>query len=142
LSIAGLLELLPWLRQWHNEPDAASDGAIPAVRFEEFQNAQCAEHGFTYDDLHDWRPTAQDAAARPPKAERAAAKERAAGEADAPRGGAGGEQPAKRAPRKGRRYVAGRHHAFGDTLRVEMTPSALPNATGSRRNQPWMQPNF
>src|SRR5690606_40619472 len=56
--LAGLLELLPWLEQWHHEPDAEFDGAIPAVQFREFLDAECAEHGFTHDDLKAWRPEA------------------------------------------------------------------------------------
>jgi hypothetical protein len=55
--LAGLLELLPWLDQWHNQPDADFDGAIPAAQFREFLDAECAEHGFTYEDLRNWRPT-------------------------------------------------------------------------------------
>jgi len=54
--LAGILELLPWLKQWHNEPDAEFDGAIPAVQFAQFLDAECAEHGFTFEDLRNWRP--------------------------------------------------------------------------------------
>ena len=57
--LAGLLELLPWLEQWHNEPDAEFDGAIVAVQFREFLDAECALHGFTYEDLRAWRPAAK-----------------------------------------------------------------------------------
>src|SRR5690606_10144532 len=55
--LAGILELLPWLVQWHNQPDEAYDGAIPAVQFREFLDAECAEHGFTTDDLRAFRPS-------------------------------------------------------------------------------------
>jgi len=59
--LAGLLELLPWLEQWHGEPDADFDGAVPAVQFREFLDAECADHGFTYDDLRSWRPAEKKA---------------------------------------------------------------------------------
>jgi hypothetical protein len=54
--LAGLLELLPWLKQWHSEPSADLGGEKPCDQFEAFLNAECAEFGFTHDDLRAWRP--------------------------------------------------------------------------------------
>ena len=54
--LAGLLELLPWLKQWHNEPSEELDGARPSEQFAQFIDAECVEHGFTHDDLRSWRP--------------------------------------------------------------------------------------
>lgn len=54
--LAGLLELLPWLRQWHNEPSADLGGERPCDQFEAFIGAECAEHGWTHEDLRAWRP--------------------------------------------------------------------------------------
>jgi hypothetical protein len=62
--LAGLLELLPWLKQWHNEPDEDFDGAVPAVQFAQFLDAECSEHGFTHEDLRNWRPSVKSPRAK------------------------------------------------------------------------------
>jgi hypothetical protein len=54
--LAGIIELLPWLEQWHNEPSVEHGGARPSQQFADFLAAECAEHGFTRDDLRSWRP--------------------------------------------------------------------------------------
>jgi len=54
--LAGLLELLPWVKQWHPEPDP--DTGEPLGTFlETWLEGECQAHGFTYDDLRAWRPT-------------------------------------------------------------------------------------
>ncbi|MFI7364809.1 BREX-2 system adenine-specific DNA-methyltransferase PglX [Streptomyces sp. NPDC050149] len=53
--LAGLLELQPWLGQWHNEFDPLYSGT-PAAFFAGYRSAQQGEHGLTDDDLRDWRP--------------------------------------------------------------------------------------
>ncbi|MFE7889752.1 BREX-2 system adenine-specific DNA-methyltransferase PglX [Streptomyces sp. NPDC057412] len=55
--LAGLLELQPWLYQWHNEFDMFYSGS-PADFFASYRQQQQAEHGLTDDDLRDWRPPA------------------------------------------------------------------------------------
>ncbi|NXY98688.1 BREX-2 system adenine-specific DNA-methyltransferase PglX [Streptomyces sp. BR123] len=55
--LAGLLELQPWLDQWHNEFDA-SFGASPAAFFRGDRQMVQGEHGLTDDDLRAWRPAA------------------------------------------------------------------------------------
>lgn len=54
--LAGLLELLPWLHQWHADPDEEYGGQSPAKYFQDFLDGQCTELGLTHDDLRDWRP--------------------------------------------------------------------------------------
>ncbi len=61
--LAGLLELLPWLKQWHNDPSAELGGERPSDQFDAFINAECSEYGWTHDDLRAWRPTAPKAQA-------------------------------------------------------------------------------
>ncbi|MEK8145201.1 hypothetical protein NKH18_38735 [Streptomyces sp. M10(2022)] len=55
--LAGLLELQPWLDQWHNEFDAAF-GASPSAFFQGDRQMVQGEHGLTDDDLRAWRPVA------------------------------------------------------------------------------------
>ncbi|MFD4525326.1 BREX-2 system adenine-specific DNA-methyltransferase PglX [Streptomyces sp. NPDC058470] len=55
--LAGLLELQPWLTQWHNEFDPTY-GQSPAAFFEGYRSATQGQHGLTDDDLRAWRPAA------------------------------------------------------------------------------------
>ncbi|MEY4508584.1 MAG: hypothetical protein RLZZ450_706 [Pseudomonadota bacterium] len=55
--LAGLLELLPWLRQWHNEPSEEFDGLRLGEYFEGYVDGECAALGLTRDGLRAWRPT-------------------------------------------------------------------------------------
>ncbi|MCP4660405.1 MAG: hypothetical protein GY856_33810, partial [bacterium] len=40
--LAGLLELLPWLKQWHNEPSEEHYGERLGDYFEGFLEGECA----------------------------------------------------------------------------------------------------
>lgn len=55
--LAGLLELLPWLKQWHNEVDQ-----VYGERMGDYYSAFVLEEarglGFTQDDLRAWKPDA------------------------------------------------------------------------------------
>lgn len=54
--LAGLLELVPWLKQWHG---AASDdyaGAAAGAYYEGFVDEECRKLGLTHADLRAWRP--------------------------------------------------------------------------------------
>jgi hypothetical protein len=54
--LAGLLELLPWVKQWDPEPDA--DTGEPFGNFlETWLEGECQRLGFTHDDLRAWRPS-------------------------------------------------------------------------------------
>ncbi|WP_225626409.1 BREX-2 system adenine-specific DNA-methyltransferase PglX [Streptomyces werraensis] len=55
--LAGLLELQPWLYQWHDDFDMLYSGS-PAAFFAGYRQAQQGEHGLTDDDLRAWRPPA------------------------------------------------------------------------------------
>ncbi|MGW8991774.1 BREX-2 system adenine-specific DNA-methyltransferase PglX [Streptomyces zhihengii] len=55
--LAGLLELQPWLGQWHNEFDILYSGS-PADFFAGYRQQKQGEHGLTDDDLRGWRPPA------------------------------------------------------------------------------------
>ncbi|MGW2912102.1 BREX-2 system adenine-specific DNA-methyltransferase PglX [Streptomyces asoensis] len=55
--LAGLLELQPWLSQWHNEFDMLYSGS-PADFFAGYRQQKQGEHGLTNDDLRGWRPAA------------------------------------------------------------------------------------
>lgn len=62
--LAGLLELQPWLSQWHNEFDMLYSGS-PADFFAGYRQQKQGEHGLTDDDLRDWRPPAATRGRRP-----------------------------------------------------------------------------
>ncbi|MFD6268425.1 BREX-2 system adenine-specific DNA-methyltransferase PglX [Nocardia asteroides] len=53
--LAGLLELQPWLDQWHNEIDP-DFGIAPSTFLAGDRHDRQAEHGLTDDDLRSWRP--------------------------------------------------------------------------------------
>ncbi|GAA1011417.1 DNA methylase [Acrocarpospora pleiomorpha] len=55
--LAGLLELQPWLYQWHHEFDAMYSGS-PADFFAGYRQQIQGEHGLTDDDLRKWQPVA------------------------------------------------------------------------------------
>lgn len=52
--LAGLLELLPWLKQWHNEPDA--DGSRMGDDYEAVLDEELRGLGLSRDKLNAWRP--------------------------------------------------------------------------------------
>ncbi|WP_031100894.1 BREX-2 system adenine-specific DNA-methyltransferase PglX [Streptomyces sp. NRRL S-15] len=66
--LAGLLEIQPWLSQWHNEFDMLYSGS-PADFFAGYRQQKQGEHGLTDEDLRGWRPPAatrgRRAAAKP-----------------------------------------------------------------------------
>jgi hypothetical protein len=55
--LAGLLELLPWLEQWHNEVDPVYGERMGAY-YKGFVSEEARSHGFTLDDLRAWKPAA------------------------------------------------------------------------------------
>ena len=58
--LAGLAELVPWLRQWHNDVDPAT-GLRLGDFFAEFVATESAANGVGADDLAAWRPPAKTA---------------------------------------------------------------------------------
>ncbi|MFK0220176.1 BREX-2 system adenine-specific DNA-methyltransferase PglX [Streptomyces vinaceus] len=55
--LAGLLELQPWLDQWHNQVDSAF-GASPAAFIRGDRQMEQGTRGLTDNDLRAWRPAA------------------------------------------------------------------------------------
>ncbi len=54
--LACLLELVPWLQQWHNEPDAAFDGMRMGDYFEGFVQEEARQLGKTLPEIKAWEP--------------------------------------------------------------------------------------
>lgn len=59
--LAGLLELVPWLEQWHNELDPVY-GERMGTYYKSFVIEEARNQGFTLDDLRAWKPAATTAA--------------------------------------------------------------------------------
>ena len=55
--LAGLLELVPWLREWHNDPDQET-GLRMGDYYADFLDSQARELGLTPGDLRGWTPAA------------------------------------------------------------------------------------
>lgn len=55
--LAGLLELLPWVKQWHNEPNPEFDDQRMGDFFAQFLDGECQSLGLTYSNLEAWRPS-------------------------------------------------------------------------------------
>jgi hypothetical protein len=53
--LAGLLELVPWLEQWHNEVDPVY-GERMGNYYKGFVAEEARAQGFTLDDLRAWKP--------------------------------------------------------------------------------------
>jgi hypothetical protein len=58
--LAGLLELIPWLKQWHNEIDPDMGVALGEF-YEGFLESEARALGLTQQALRDWRPPAKTA---------------------------------------------------------------------------------
>jgi len=54
--LAGLLELVPWVKQWHNAPNDEFGGLRLGDYFETFLAAQCRDFCVTREELRGWRP--------------------------------------------------------------------------------------
>ncbi|MEX5635550.1 BREX-2 system adenine-specific DNA-methyltransferase PglX [Parafrankia sp. FMc2] len=55
--VAGLREVMPWVRQWHDEVDPLYDGS-PAEVYDAFLADTMGQHNLTEDTLTSWRPPA------------------------------------------------------------------------------------
>jgi hypothetical protein len=64
--IAGLAEVLPWVKQWHGEIDDAY-GMSPADAYTGYLEDQQLKHGLTTEALTAWRPEKKTARGRKPK---------------------------------------------------------------------------
>lgn len=76
--LAGLLELIPWVKQWHNDPSVEFGGLRLGDYFETFLDGECHALGLTREDLRAWRPAekakGKKTAAKKAKAEAAEAE--------------------------------------------------------------------
>jgi hypothetical protein len=87
--LAGLLELVPWVKQWHNEPSAEFEGLRMGDYFDNFLDGECRQLGLTHDDLRAWRPPVKErgkAKAAKVSAETATAAQDGDAPAKAPKG--------------------------------------------------------
>ena len=67
--LAGLLDLLPWLEQWHNDVDPVY-GERMGSYYRGFITEEARQQGFTLEDLQRWTPPATATRrGRPKKAE-------------------------------------------------------------------------
>jgi hypothetical protein len=66
--LASLIELLPWIKQWHNEPNANFDGLRMGDYFEGFVNEEAHNLGKTLYEIKAWVPPKKVAARRKLKA--------------------------------------------------------------------------
>ncbi|WP_275557523.1 BREX-2 system adenine-specific DNA-methyltransferase PglX [Streptomyces sp. 5-6(2022)] len=53
--LAGVLEVMPWVRQWHGEYDEEWEG-VPADEYQAYFEELCAKHQVSEVDLRAWRP--------------------------------------------------------------------------------------
>ena len=53
--LAGLLELIPWLKQWHNDVDPET-GERLGDYFDSFLETQARALGLTRAAIHAWKP--------------------------------------------------------------------------------------
>jgi hypothetical protein len=53
--LAGLSEVMPWVRQWHAETDDRF-GTSPADAYDAYLTSQREKYGLTEEDLHKWKP--------------------------------------------------------------------------------------
>ena len=65
--LASLIELLPWLKQWHNEPNANFDGLRMGDYFEGFVNEEARNLGKTLAEIKAWVPPKKVAKAKAAK---------------------------------------------------------------------------
>ena len=54
LLFASLIALLPWLKQWHNEPNANFDGLRMGDYFDGFVNEEARNLGKTLAEIKAW----------------------------------------------------------------------------------------
>ncbi len=64
--LACLAELLPWLKQWHNEYDAEY-GVAMGDYYEGFVQDEARQMGRTIEEIRAWQPPARKASRRAPR---------------------------------------------------------------------------
>jgi hypothetical protein len=69
--LAGLLELIPWLRQWHNDPDPAHHGERLGDFFAAFVEEEARALGLTPEALKVWRQEEKKSGRKPVRKKKA-----------------------------------------------------------------------
>lgn len=82
--LAGLEELLPWVRQWHADERSPETGQLYHEYFDQVIDSEAAELGFSRAQLADWAPPERSAGRKPARTARTADAEEDA-EKPAPR---------------------------------------------------------
>lgn len=77
--LAGLLEVMPWVRQWHGEYDEEWEG-VPADEYQAYFEELCAKHQVSEADLRAWRPEKNRAKKKTASKETVSAEQPALGE--------------------------------------------------------------
>ncbi|MFI6246519.1 BREX-2 system adenine-specific DNA-methyltransferase PglX [Streptomyces sp. NPDC051016] len=77
--LAGLLEVMPWVRQWHGEYDEEWEG-VPADEYQAYFEELCAKHQVSEADLRAWRPEKTRAKKKTASKETVSAEQPALGE--------------------------------------------------------------
>ncbi len=67
-QLAGLAELVPWLKQWYDEPNSDPSRDRPGSQVAALVDTELRSLGLTHDDLAAWRPPAPAKRGRPRKA--------------------------------------------------------------------------
>ena len=62
--LAGLLEVMPWVRQWHNELDPAF-GQSPTDAYDAYLTSERESRNLTEDALRTWQPPQAQRGRRP-----------------------------------------------------------------------------
>ncbi|MFD4502604.1 BREX-2 system adenine-specific DNA-methyltransferase PglX [Streptomyces sp. NPDC058457] len=75
--LAGLVEIMPWVRQWHGEFDEEWEG-VPADEYQAYFEELCAKHQVSETDLRVWRPEKTRAKKRTASKETVSAEQPAA----------------------------------------------------------------
>lgn len=73
--LAGLRELIPWIKQWHNDIDPEFDVRMGDY-FAEYLGGELQKHGLTETDLDEWRPPARSARRKKAASKKAVAEQR------------------------------------------------------------------
>jgi N-6 DNA Methylase len=82
--LASLIELLPWLKQWHNEPNGNFDGLRMGDYFEGFVNEEARNLGKTLAEIKAWVPPKKVAKTAAPKSSTKKTSKRKAAEETEP----------------------------------------------------------
>ncbi|MEO0769831.1 MAG: SAM-dependent methyltransferase, partial [Cyanobacteria bacterium J06649_4] len=62
--LACLLEVIPWVKQWHNQPNPDFNGLRMGDYYESFARDEAQQLGKTLDDIRAWQPPAKAKKAR------------------------------------------------------------------------------